>query len=69
MESTMTDNCNYCNSAQCYWDEVCNICNGTGKIVDFTVGLGQDGLVPAYVGKICPNCGGHPYRRVFCAYY
>ena len=36
----------------------CSRCHGTGKVIDFKVGLGQKRLLPAAVEVPCPVCGG-----------
>ncbi len=38
--------------------DICGRCNGTGKIMDVTVGMGQHGFLPSVVEIPCPKCGG-----------
>lgn len=36
----------------------CGRCHGTGKRINFKIGLGHDSLVPAYTDDVCEVCGG-----------
>jgi len=61
--------CVGCNRGYCFADEHCMSCNGTGKAIDFAVGLGLEGLVPSYVEKECPYCKGVGFIRHACPVY
>ncbi len=39
-------------------NNTCSRCHGTGKVIEYKVGLGQKGLLPAAVEVPCPGCGG-----------
>ncbi len=41
-----------------YCGDTCPACGGRGTKVEFTVGLGPHGNVPAYTEVNCPKCGG-----------
>ena len=61
----MDNPCDGCAAEYCF--VVCGKCNGTGRVIDFVVGLGMHGLMPAYAEVICPRCWqGMVYR---CPYY
>jgi DnaJ-class molecular chaperone len=36
----------------------CGACHGSGKKINFRIGLGHDSLVPAYTDDKCEVCGG-----------
>lgn len=57
--------CDYCDSQYCY--VVCSRCRGTGKTIDFIVGLGMHGLAPCYAETICKGCDGEGV--LYCDYY
>jgi hypothetical protein len=61
--------CKKCQRGYCFVDEFCMKCNGTGKITDFTIGLGPEGLVPSYIEKECPQCKGVGYQKWACEIY
>ncbi len=71
MEITMEEEspCRGCQRGYCYVDEFCMRCKGTGKVVDFAVGLGPAGLLPSYVEISCPECHGVGFIRHFCPVY
>lgn len=64
----MQNPCENCHE-YCWVDFRCGRCNGSGRIVDFTVGLGPHGMVPSYVNIPCVVCGGSGLLRSYCQYY
>ena len=42
-----------------YDNSTCSKCHGRGKVIEYKVGLGQKGLLPAAVEVPCPVCGGN----------
>ena len=61
--------CKGCKRGHCFVNEHCMHCNGTGKVVDFAVGLGPEGLLPSYIEKECPHCKGVGYQMWACPVY
>ena len=61
----MDNPCEGC-SEYCY--VICGKCQGRGRVIDFTIGLGMHGLVPSYAEVLCDRCHGQGivYR---CPYY
>lgn len=46
----MPNPCDHCTD-YCFYDYCCESCGRRGYFVDYTVGLGLNGLVPAYMEK------------------
>lgn len=64
----MLNPCDGCKE-YCWYDYVCGRCQGRGYIIDYTIGLGPNGLVPSYVEVTCQDCCGYGYQRSYCRFW